>query len=284
MNDMLAAALDYAAHGLPVFPCLPSGKTPAVRRGFHAATTNPATIRRYWTDPERNVAVPTGAMSGFWVLDLDGAEGAGTLRALEAEHGALPRTRTVLTARGLHVWFACQGRPVPSTVGRVGPGIDTRGDDGYVVVPPSVHPSGPRYTFLGDPWGPIVSAPMWLIRALRSKSLERLVEAGGLVGIGSHSRRRCPVAAYGQAALRAEIASLATTTRGRRNYALNRAAFNLFRLVAGGELTEDEVVAELHQACVINGLVADDGIRSVNLTIRSGRKAGLRYPRSRGSP
>ena len=63
MSDLLAAALDYAARGLPVFPCMPRGKTPAVARGFHAATTNPATIRRYWTDPDRNIATATGARS-----------------------------------------------------------------------------------------------------------------------------------------------------------------------------------------------------------------------------
>lgn len=276
MSDLLAAALDYAARGLPVFPCLPRGKTPAVRRGFYAATTNPATIRRYWTDPERNIAVPTGVTSGFWVLDLDGLEGALTLRELEAKYGALPQTRIVLTARGRHVWFACSG-PVPSTVGRVGSGIDTRGDDGYVVVPPSVHPSGDRYTFLGDPWAPIAVAPAWLIKVARTKPTVRITERATAVHGSGH------LCAYGHAALRDEIAALAVTGPGRRNDALNRAAFNLFRLVAGGELAEDEVVAELHQACITNGLVADDGLLSVNLTIRSGRAAGLRYPRSRGS-
>ena len=106
MSDLLAAALDYAARGLPVFPCMPRGKTPAVARGFHAATTNPATIRRYWTDPDRNIGIPTGASSGFWVLDIDGAEGEASLRALETKHGAIPKTRTVITSRGRHVWFA----------------------------------------------------------------------------------------------------------------------------------------------------------------------------------
>ena len=108
------AALDYAAHGLPVFPCAPRGKTPAVARGFHRATTNPATIRRFWTDPDRNVAIPTGASSQFWVLDIDGEEGEASLRDLEARHGAIPKTRSVVTSRGRHVWFAYPG-PVPST-------------------------------------------------------------------------------------------------------------------------------------------------------------------------
>ena len=84
MSDLFAAALDYASRGLPVFPCMPRGKMPAVARGFRAATTNPATIRRYWTDPERNIGIPTGMPSGLWVLDIDGVEGEASLSALEA--------------------------------------------------------------------------------------------------------------------------------------------------------------------------------------------------------
>ena len=128
-DDLLAAAIHSGTcGGLPVFPCLPRGKAPAVARGFLSATTNPATIRRFWTNPECNIAIPTGARSGFWALDVDGAEGAATLRALEVKHGAIPKTRTVVTARGKHAWFAYPGA-VPTTVGRIGPGIDTRGLD-----------------------------------------------------------------------------------------------------------------------------------------------------------
>ena len=60
MSDLLDAALGYAARGLPVFPCVPRGKEPAIARGFYAATTNPETIRRFWRqsrsqhrDPDR---------------------------------------------------------------------------------------------------------------------------------------------------------------------------------------------------------------------------------------
>jgi hypothetical protein len=277
MSDLFAAALDYAARGLPVFPCMPLSKTPAVARGFHAATTNPATIRRLWTNSECNVAIPTGAASGFWALDVDGAEGAATLRALEMKHGAIPKTRTVVTARGKHAWFAYPG-PVPTTVGRIGPGIDTRGDDGYVVVPPSVHQTGHRYAFLGEPRTPIESAPAWLIIAARTKTVKLITERAVAT-----VRWPCRAGAYGRVALRAEIAALAATPPGRRNDALNRAAFNLFQLVAGGELAEAEVIAALQRACVTNGLAADDGWQSVHATIRSGRGAGLRHPRSRGA-
>jgi hypothetical protein len=278
MSDLFAAALDYASRGLPVFPCMPRGKTPAVVRGFHAATTNPATIRRYWTDPERNIGIPTGMPSGVWVLDIDGVEGEASLRALETKHGAIPKTRTVVTARGAHAWFAYPG-PVPTTAGRIGLGMDTRGDDGYVVVPPSVHQTGHRYAFLGDPWAPIASAPAWLIIAARTKPVKLITECA-VAAI----RGPCRAGAYGHAALQAEIAALAATAPGRRNATLNRAAFNLFQLVAGGELAEAEVIEALQQACEVNGLARDDGRRSVRATIRSGRRAGMQYPRSRGTP
>jgi hypothetical protein len=278
-DDLIAAAIHYATCGrLPVFPCLPRGKAPAVARGFLSATTNPATIRRFWTNPEYNIAIPTGAISGFWALDVDGAEGAATLRALETRHGAIPKTRTVVTPRGKHAWFAYPGA-VPTTVSRIGPGIDTRGDDGYVVVPPSVHKTGQQYAFVGDPWAPIEPAPAWLIIAARARPAKLITERAVATVRGP-----CRAGAYGYAALRVEVSALAGTPPGRRNDALNRAAFNLFQLVAGGELDEAEVMPELLQACVTNGLAAEDGWKSVHATIRSARSAGLQYPRSRGAP
>src|SRR5262249_52520039 len=87
--------------------------------------------------------------------------------------------------------------------------------------------------------------------------------------------------AYGNAALSAEAAALAATLPGTRNHALNRAAFVLFQLVAGGELDDQAVTRRLLDACRINGLVKDDGLPSVEKTISSGAKAGLQYPRSR---
>jgi hypothetical protein len=62
---------------------------------------------------------------------------------------------------------------------------------------------------------------------------------------------------------------------------LNRAAFNLFQLVAGGELNAAEVEQALVRAATVNGLVADDGLRQCMATIWSGANAGLLHPRTR---
>lgn len=72
-------------------------------------------------------------------------------------------------------------------------------------------------------------------------------------------------------------------SRGARNRALNLAGFRLFQLVAGGELEGGRVVGGLVDACQQNGLVSDDGMRSVLATIRSAERAGLRQPRSRAA-
>src|SRR6516165_9820154 len=161
MSELLTAALTYALRGLPVFPCVPRGKMPAVARGFHAATTNPATIRRFWTDPDRNVAIPTGAPSGIWILDIDGDEGEASLSTLERQNGVIPKTRIVLTSRGRHVWFAYPGS-IQSSAGRIAPGLDVRADSAYAVVPPSIHESSHVYAF-EDSQTPLAEAPLWLI-------------------------------------------------------------------------------------------------------------------------
>ncbi|MGB9392993.1 MAG: bifunctional DNA primase/polymerase [Xanthobacteraceae bacterium] len=276
MTRLLNAALGYAAAGMPVFPLAPRGKKPAIARGFHSATANPETIKRLWRIADRNIGIPTGSISGFWVLDIDPG-GEDEIGGLEADHGPLPTTRTVITPRGgRHMWFRYTG-PVPSTASRIAPHVDTRGDGGYVVVPPSV--TARAYSWSGDPRDLAVS-PNWLIELVRKKPSisERAVAA---IRPPTDSSAGSWTKAYGSAALNREIAALAATAPGGRNHALNRTAFRLYQLVAGGELDNAEVFHGLIDACHRNGLIVDDGERSVRATIRSAANAGLKFPRSR---
>jgi putative DNA primase/helicase len=277
MKTLPDAALAYPRDdGLPVFPCLPKDKPPAVSNGFHAATRNPETIKRLWRIADRNIGIPTGMISGFWVLDIDGENGEASLADLEQRHGRLPATAEVITGNGRHLWFACSG-PIPSTTKRIGAGLDTKGDGGYVLVPPSVHPSGAVYVWRRRDH--LAPAPAWLLRLVRTKPHPPITgRAHAATGpLGGQS------SAYGLAALDRETAALAAVSPGLRNYALNSASFRLFQLVAGGELDADQVAERLVAACHRNGLVADDGLRSVLATIRSGSLAGLQHPRSRRS-
>lgn len=136
---LLEAALEYAARGWHVFPCKPGEKTPATAHGFKDATTDEATIRAWWGRmPNANVAIATGRISGIVVVDIDPRHGGDIeWQILVAQNGE-PETLKVQTpSGGTHLYFACPEAGFPSKVA-IRPGIDTRGDGGYVLAPPSM--------------------------------------------------------------------------------------------------------------------------------------------------
>src|SRR5262249_39725948 len=146
-----------------VFPCQPKGKAPACARGVHAATTDLNRIQSWWGPcPELNIGIATGAVSGFFVIDIDGDEGEASIRALEAKHGPLPSTVEAIPGKGRHCYFRIGEHPIGNTAGTVGAGIDTRGDGGYVLAPPSLHPSGHAYAWSVDSAAEFADAPGWL--------------------------------------------------------------------------------------------------------------------------
>jgi hypothetical protein len=160
--ELLEAAVAYAGRGFPVFPC--KGKLPLTEHGFHDASTDTEQVLTWWTHwPEANIGMPTGAASGFVVLDVDVQHGgAGTLKELEGAQGKLPAAPEVLTGGGgKHVYFAHPGREIRNSAGKLGPGLDVRGDGGYVIAPPSVHGNGRAYKWLRELGAP-PSAPTWL--------------------------------------------------------------------------------------------------------------------------
>src|SRR6516164_1024238 len=90
--------------------------------------------------------------------------------------------------------------------------------------------------------------------------------------------------AWAKAALERECKAVAAAQPGTRNTTLNTAAFNLFQIVAGRGLDEQEVRDRLFEAAVTCGLVADDGATAVEATIESGAQAGRKQPRTRPQP
>jgi hypothetical protein len=272
-QEMLLDALALAAIGLSVLPCIYCQKEPATKRGFYDATTNPATIKRWFGgNHPYNLAVRTGLASGAWVVDVDNPE---SLAALENQHGPLPVTRQSQSSRGLHFWFRTTGFPIPSSNGRVALGIDVKAEGGYIIVPASIHPTGVVYRWVND--APLAEAPSWLLVLARKPPGPPEASQP----LASPQAFSAAPGLYGAAALKAEIEALANTLPGGRNHALNRASFCLHQLVAGRELDASEVERALIDAATANGLVADDGLRQCMATIRSGARAGLLLPRSR---
>lgn len=157
--ELLNAALEYASKGLRVFPLLPRSKKPATKNGFKDASCNEGQIRSWWQQwPDANIGIATGSVSGgLFVVDLDvdedkGIDGRLTLRKWEAEHGKqLPGdTWLAITGRGGYHYFYHDSAIVRSRTGLY-EGIDIRGDGGYIVAPPSIHPNGRRYEWEQPP-------------------------------------------------------------------------------------------------------------------------------------
>jgi hypothetical protein len=161
---MIRTAITLARRGLAVFPCRPRDKRPATANGLKDATTDADLIRQWWRiNPDYNVAIATGAVSRIFVIDIDDHDAEFELRKLEAEHGELPSSIEVITARGRHIYFRWPAQPVRNSTGKIAPGIDVRGDGGYVLVPPSVHPSGKKYAWSVDCSDSVAEAPEWLL-------------------------------------------------------------------------------------------------------------------------
>src|SRR5262249_21033491 len=119
---MVRGALALAGKGLHVLPCLPRDKPPATANGLKAATTNPDTIRQWWQqDLQFNIAFATGEPSGIFVVDVDGIDAEAELRKLEAQHGALPPTVEVITARGRHIWIKMPDAPIRTSTVKPAP-------------------------------------------------------------------------------------------------------------------------------------------------------------------
>ena len=282
---MLRPALDYASRGIPVFPCR-SNKKPYTVHGFHDASTDRGTLVRWWvTNPGAMIGMPTGAASGFDVVDLDrdaarGLDGVTAFAALEKSVGAPIRTRKNRTPRGgVHLLFKHPGETVKNSTSVIAPGVDTRGSGGYIVLPPSKSEIGNyRVEDSTDP----APLPPWLCNLLRNYKIMGSPEV--LAEWSHYSVLTTPVIAtlapYVQAAVKAATMAVAATPAGQRNGALNKAAFNLGQFVGSGVLLQADAEAALMGAARRCGLTDQESAR----TIKSGLESGQKEPRQISDP
>lgn len=271
-DDALAYAADFGWH---VFPCSPANKRPLTAHGVKDASVDPEVIRQWWTKwPNAMIGVATGAVSDLVVLDLDkdaekGLDGEASLLEL-LDGKRLDDTLTSRTPRGgRHLFFSAGGEEYRNTAGTLGKGIDTRGNGGYVCVPPSVNAAGKSYEWT---WRPVYPAPEWL----RPKPKPRTTGNGADHGVTDDDRRR----AYGQAALKGEADAIAMAPEGQRNASLFKAACRLYELVLGGILTDHEATGALWSAARAAGLTDVE----IGPTVDSARdRATPRGPKERTS-
>ncbi|NQT72456.1 MAG: bifunctional DNA primase/polymerase [Chloroflexi bacterium] len=198
-ENLYHAAKALAERGWLVFPlhtiraghcscgnpsCKNAGKHPRTPHGFKDASCDESLICRWWATGESNIGIATGSASGLLVIDIDYRHGGNdSLTDLERQNGPLPESIEALTGGGgRHIYFNYSGQPaISNSAGILGPGLDVRCENGFVVAPPSLHISGHRYVWevshhpddvaLADP-------PDWLVQSLtkpiiKSNSINR---------------------------------------------------------------------------------------------------------------
>lgn len=267
MTGNLQSALEYAAKGWAVFP-VSQHKAPLTSSGFKAATTDPGKITEWWTKyPKAGIGAATGEVSGFWVLDVDGDEGAMRLEELQEEHGEFPDTAVAKTCSGgVHYFFrGGSGQSVKSRAG-VLPQVDTRGNGGYVVLAPSEciskHDGRPHpYAWHKDL--DIAPAPDWLVSMVNRNHDATRHDDGW---------PKDPLA-YAKAALIKGCQELEAMPPGTgRNSHINRLAFVLSPFVKGGWLDEGEFRDTILESAEIAGHDRDRARKAIDSGYRAGRE------------
>lgn len=288
MSELLDGALGYAQRGWRVFPlhaiisgactcgreCSSPGKHPLVHRGLYEGTIDAKKISAWWDRwPYANIGIATGADSGLLVIDVDLPKAEASLERLKELDRELPATLTTRTGGGgLHYYFQHPDRVLPNTTGRLPgldeelPGIDVRAHRGYVVAPPSSHHSSGKYLWM-DANVALAELPDWIEEPERAPLSLGAAGKADYDGDGS---------AYGLAVLAGELDQLRAAARGTRNHALNRAAFAVGQVVAGGELEERHARTDLLAAALEISLPEPEARQ----TLDSGFTAGASEPRS----
>lgn len=263
-QNLLTAALGLAAAGWTLFPC--KDKRPLTAHGLKDASADPEQIKAWWSDnPGAQIGLPTGKNVNAFVLDVDLPDGPASLAALEDEHGPLPRTWTARTGSGgEHRYFRLpEGQEIRNSASKLAPGLDVRGEGGYVIAPPT-----PGYSWTSQ-GAPLADAPEWLLSLILTPAKRPMPAPAKNAATGSGTTK------YGATALESECAKVALAPQGGRNATLNTAAFNIGQLVAGGEIDRSEAEAALLHAALRAGLPEAEAGK----TLASGMDAGEQEPR-----
>jgi hypothetical protein len=232
----LDTALRYAARGWMVFPCHWQGeqrKRPLTEHGLKDATSKIAILTAWWTRwPEALIGVPTGEPIRCVVLDIDrkegGPDGLVTLRSIGCP--ILPLTPTVHTASGgIHLYFRRPEGGLRNTSGArgrgIGPGLDWRGDGGYVILPsPGSGYHWDRRLHFGN-YQP-VPVPETLLPKARPAEERPKAERPAATVIG--------LSRYAEAALDAAARAIINAPAGQQEATLNAESFSIGTLAGAG--------------------------------------------------
>lgn len=266
MSATIVEAALFLAQKWPCFAC-DTAKRPITQHGFKDATRDPQAVREMFARPGAAlIGVPTGEASDLAVIDLDVKHGAPGLEWLAANEHRLPETRQHATrSGGRHLLFRYPaGRRIRNSASRIAPGVDVRGEGGYIIVPPS-----DGYGIHADAMP--AAMPAWLVDLLDPPRIEQPAPPPRRAMDGDGTP-------YGMAALRGECDAIRNAADGAKHDTLARAAYSIGGWVTAGELIEGAARAALHDALNAIRHRCED-FRSAEKTLADCFRAGMDAPR-----
>ena len=273
LQDLDYYVRGFTSEGIRVFPLAPREKTPITAHGCLDATLDPAVFDAEW---ERgcNLGIATGD-----IVDVVDCDSVGcfvefacrlTGHQIEDPKAAADEVQAVLgpvvwTARGTHVLCLADGsRRNGVHLLKLADGyIDYRASGGYVVAPPSVHPSGAVYSFHSGYFRPLATAPKWIWPEKVEVLPQLQIDISGDTPDSYFDR-----------AIEGNIERLSHAQEGTRNHTLNTCAFNLGQIASTPEQVE-RAEQTLHDMARAIGLTEHETVMS----IRSGMQAGAKSPK-----
>lgn len=262
-QTLLDAAIWYARQDWPVFPCVVGDKKPAITGNLIKATCHEGQIEKWWSRRAYNIGLPTGI--AFVVLDADNDQAIEQIRKFGTTEDP-----TVRSARGVQWYFRTPTEfEVRNSAGHLAgqkyKGIDVRGKGGYVVAPPSVHPSGPIYRFIREPFA-LLDFPKWLEEFVRPK----YAPPAGVVCVPPDVAPG-EISPYGRKVLSSHCSDVAGCTEGGRHYLLAKASFCVGQLVGSGHIPQALAESELLHAAKVCGLEKKSALRCVAQCMKAGK-------------
>lgn len=251
----------------PIFPC-GVNKRPLTQHGFKDASADPALVAAMFKPyPGARIGMPTGSASGIFVVDIDTKNGPEAVDWM-MQHNLQNQTKCVRTqSGGYHLWYQMPDVELRNTASRLVRGVDTRGEGGYVLIPPS----DGYYEFNDEE---ISVLPDWLLEELQRKpepTVQPVISAPS-------ARHTDGGTAYGLEALARECDAIRYAGDGSKHTTLNKAAYSIGGLVASGELEQSVALADLRSA--LNDIrSACRDFRAAERTLDRSFQEGLGRPR-----
>ena len=145
-------AIFYITSGLSIIPLKPGEKAPLIEwKRYQEELPSIDEVTKWFKDCKNNIAIVCGKVSGnLVVIDFDDKEVYEKfIKELEGDSelkDIVDSTWLVETGKGYHIYLRVDSDK-PAKTGRLQK-VDIKGEGGYVVAPPSLHPSGKQYTFV----------------------------------------------------------------------------------------------------------------------------------------